>query len=401
MFLRPKLGPGWLATLCLGLLITSGHDAYARVKLLMLPVRSKVEVHLEHPDATLVEEERVVPLVRGDNQIDFSWANTRIDSGTIVFRVLGTESGPQTGARVLSVSYPPGEQALVWSVSAKRAGAARVRISYLLGGLSRSFSYRAIASKDESTLTLRRYLELQNTANEGFGQATLVMRDDRRVDTPINIAETRKVLVDRHINVPVQKTYTADLGRYGYLDRAEKKLRVPMHYVLHNDEAHHLGRAALPPGKVRIFQTDSKGTQAFLGEDWGRFTPVGDRMALSLGTAQDVVVRRHLEKRNNLPVKGALHHVEVVIRYEIENFKGRPVTLDIIESIPQLRQELGLSAARQPELEVGTRTSFAGGIDKARSGIGQFVVHQELKARQASGAKKYIKRLHLIFRNEM
>lgn len=397
MFLRPQLGPRWLAVLCLPLLLAQAPDAFARVKLLTLPVRSKVEVHLEHPNATLVEEERVVPLVRGNNQIDFSWANTQINAGTIVFRVLGSE----TGARVLSVSYPPGEHALVWSVSAQKAGAARVRISYLLGGLSRSFSYRAVAAQNESTLTLRRYLELQNTSNEGFGQATLVMSDARRVETPINIAETRKVLVDRHVNVPVEKTYTADLSRHGYLDRAEKKLRIPMHYVLHNDEAHHLGRAALPVGKVRIFQTDSRGTEAFLGEDWGRFTPVGDRMALSLGTAQDVVVRRHIEKKNSIPVQGTLHHVEVVIRYEIENFKNKPITLDIVEAIPQLRQELGISGARQSELQLGAKTSFPGGLDKSRSGIGQFVVHRKLKARPGQGTKKYTERLHIIFRNEM
>ena len=38
--------------------------------------------------ATLVEEERIVPLVKGENQVDFSWANTQIDPGTIVFRVV-------------------------------------------------------------------------------------------------------------------------------------------------------------------------------------------------------------------------------------------------------------------------------------------------------------------------
>src|SRR4051812_39740381 len=64
-------------------------SAYARIKLITLPVRERVEIQLDNPSATLVEEERVVPLTKGVNQVDFSWANTQIDPNTIVFRVLG------------------------------------------------------------------------------------------------------------------------------------------------------------------------------------------------------------------------------------------------------------------------------------------------------------------------
>ena len=64
-------------------------EAFARVKLITLPVRERVEIQLDNPSATLVEEERIVPLVKGENQVDFSWANTQIDPNTIVFRVVG------------------------------------------------------------------------------------------------------------------------------------------------------------------------------------------------------------------------------------------------------------------------------------------------------------------------
>ena len=67
--------------------------AFARVKLITLPVRERVEIQLDNPGATLVEEERIVPLVKGDNQVDFSWANTQIDPNTIVFRVVGPAAG--------------------------------------------------------------------------------------------------------------------------------------------------------------------------------------------------------------------------------------------------------------------------------------------------------------------
>src|SRR6186997_265508 len=93
-------------------------EALARVKLITLPVRERVEIQLDNANATLVEEERIVPLVKGENQVDFSWANTQIDPNTIVFRVLGPAGGGNLEAKVLSVSYPPNEASLVWTVGA-------------------------------------------------------------------------------------------------------------------------------------------------------------------------------------------------------------------------------------------------------------------------------------------
>src|ERR1035437_4090390 len=112
--------------------------AQGRIKLITLPVRERVEIQLDNPHATLVEEERIVPLVKGENQVDFSWANTQIDPDTIVFRVIAPVE-KQIDVKVLSVSYPPNEASLVWAVGSSDSGSARVRISYLLGNLDKSF----------------------------------------------------------------------------------------------------------------------------------------------------------------------------------------------------------------------------------------------------------------------
>src|SRR5436309_15997420 len=102
--------------------------AFARIKLITLPVRERVEIQLDNPNTTLVEEERVVPLVKGENQVDFSWANTQIDPESIVFRVIAPVGDAKLDVKVLSVSYPPNEAALVWAVAASDSGSARVRI---------------------------------------------------------------------------------------------------------------------------------------------------------------------------------------------------------------------------------------------------------------------------------
>src|SRR5215813_9874266 len=74
-----------VAASCMLLTPTTAH---ARVKLITLPVRERVEIQLDNPNATLVEEERIVPLVKGENQVDFAWANTQVDPNTLVFRVI-------------------------------------------------------------------------------------------------------------------------------------------------------------------------------------------------------------------------------------------------------------------------------------------------------------------------
>src|SRR5258707_14786912 len=133
------------------LILAMSSTAQARIKLITLPVRERVEIQLDNPNATLVEEERIVPLVKGENQVDFSWANTQINPDTIVFRVIAPAEEKKLEVKVVSVSYPPNEAALVWTVGSSDSGSARVRISYLLGNLNKSFTYRAVASHDEKT----------------------------------------------------------------------------------------------------------------------------------------------------------------------------------------------------------------------------------------------------------
>jgi len=386
--------------------------ASARIKLITLPVRQRVEIQLDNPNATLVEEERIVPLVKGVNQVDFSWANTQIDPNTIVFRVV-PRAEPAEGRRpegedpkplevsVLSVSYPPNEAALVWQVAASDSGSARVRISYLLGNLTKSFNYRAVASHDEKTLTLRQYMRLQNLANEEFGSTGLWAGFGPRFLKPIGINETKEMLMEKYEDVPIRKTYTCDPKEFGYLDRPKNKLLVPMHYVLKNDEKNKLGRAALQFGKVRIFQDDGRGSTAFLGEDWGKFTPLDDEMRLSVGTAQDVVVRRTIDKNEQKRVAGNLYHREVIVKYEIENFKDKAVTLDVQESLRAIRAEVGGDTPRNVEWELGDQTTFQGGPDKEKSDFDRVVFHTDLPARGADDkASKILHKLHVIIKNE-
>lgn len=383
--------------------------AEARIKLITLPVRERVEIQLDHDSATLVEEERIVPLVAGTNQVDFSWANTQIDPSTIVFRVLGPPDdqpglgGQMPEVNVLSVTYPPGENALVWQVSSNASTSVAVRISYLLGGLTKSFNYRAIAEYDESTLTLSQYIRVKNFAGEGYDDTEIFAGLGDTFLKPIGVNETKQMLVERFENIPVTKTYTADLHRFGWLDQSQYKLRVPMHYRLNNTTENELGQAALPAGKVRIFQKDSPdadATTAFLGEDFATHTPIGNRADLFLGVAQDIVVKRTIESRKDHRIAGNLFDRRVTIKYEIENFKDQAVTLNLAEQVESLRQELGLASGQPAEWVVGDATNFDAGPVADETNQQQLTYAVDLPKRDGDDAEKIIRTLEIVFKNQ-
>src|SRR5882724_761656 len=120
----------------------------ARVKLVALPERARVVVSLDNPDATLVEEERLITLQKGVNKVDFSWRGVNIDATSIQVRMLGHADT----VLVLNTSYPPNENALIWEISSPAAQEERVRISYLLSGIGRDVVYKAVAEPNEKAL---------------------------------------------------------------------------------------------------------------------------------------------------------------------------------------------------------------------------------------------------------
>src|SRR5216117_3617907 len=120
-------------------LLITALPARARVKLVALPERARVVVSLNHPESTLVEEERLITLQKGVNKVDFSWRGVNIDSTSIQPRMLSHADN----VTILNTSYPPNENALIWEINSNEAQEERVRISYLLSGLTREVTYKA------------------------------------------------------------------------------------------------------------------------------------------------------------------------------------------------------------------------------------------------------------------
>ncbi len=405
--LRPDAARFLSVAVLLTACILTASPALARVKLVTLPVRERVVVQLDHDSAALVTEERIVPLVKGSNQIDFSWAGTAIDKESLWLQILGPagEDVPESmQVNVLSRSYPPGEQALVWDVSSSHAAPVRVRISYLIGGLSKGFNYRAVLAHDEQTLTLRQYIKVQNNAGESFSAAEILIGMGDVFRKPLGSNQTKEMLVRRIDQLPVVKTYTAAIHEQGYLDEGEKKLNVPMHLVLRNTEDAGLGDALMPGGKVRIFQKDAAAddaTVAFLGEDIGGQTPVGDEMNLYVGLAQDVVVRRVIENRDRVRLAGNMYRETVTLKYDIENFKDTAVELRLVERPVDLLNEIGLRGRVMPQWRITDQTDAALTLDRETTQAERIVWTLPLTAREGEDAEKQTIRVQLVFDNHI
>ena len=387
---------GWVvAALVVAVLAQS---AEARIKLATLPVRSRVEIQLDNANATLVEEERVVTLLVGTNQIDFSWSNTQIDKYTILFRPL--EVGDTV--RVIHVAYPPGENALVWQVFADKAGPVRVRISYLIGNLNRTFSYRATAEFDESSLTLRNYMRVWNFSGEEFGPSGVWAGIGQYFRKEMGLQESKEMLLEKFLKVPIKKQFIFNWRTGRPVPDEPFQKYVTMHYVLKNDEANQLGKFPLPYGKVRIFQKDGRGGEAFTGEDWGKFTPIDDEMKLYLGLARDVKVERTVKRNKNHSVHGNHYHQEVIVQYKMQNFKKDAAVLDIEEDMNALRDEFcGGKKDRDAQWELAGETTDKGKVE--RKSAQKVEIHVPLPAAPKEADKKPEEvtfLLHLFFRNE-
>jgi len=393
------------------LLLLGASPAGARVKLAALPRRERIEIQLDHGASTLVEEERVVPLLawtpeRGNNFVDFSWANAQVDKDSVLFRPVAIREGEAFRAlrdgevKVTNVAYPPNENALMFEVYAEKACAAKVRVSYLVHNLARSFAYRAVADREEQFLSLKSYLVVGNRSGEEFSGARVWAGFGPRVEAGPNDGDDVRLLLDRAARVPVRKAYTFDWYAHGPLS-AEKPFasRVLMHYALRNDEKNGLGGFLMPGGKARIFLEDGKGGEAFLGEDWVLTTPLDRELRLFLGEARDVVSTRTIEKNERRPVEGNLFHQEIRLRYEIENYKDKPLALDIVEQLNRLAAEYGARAPGDVEWEVleGTTPGLRLATDR---GGALPVLSVDLPPRPKEGTvEKRVVILHLVLKN--
>jgi hypothetical protein len=310
----------------------------ARIKLVALPERAATVIRLDNPQATLIEEERVLTLQKGLNKVDFSWKGVSIDSDSIRLQAL---DHPKQ-VTLLSVSYPPNEAALVWDINSDGDYAETVRISYLLSNIDRLITYKAVADKAETFVDLKSYLILRNFSGEDFDKARVLLDYGEAFEQGIDHEETKQMLFLKSPRVPVTKIWKFDAAVLPWdPEKLENQnVGIPVSYRIVNDDKSGLGQFALWGGKARLFQDDGHESTIFLGEDVTTLVPVGEKMELYIGDSRDIVVTQR--KMTDAQIGVIRNNSQQIIMYDtdeeisakIENFKDGPAALTMIQHIP-------------------------------------------------------------------
>ncbi len=310
----------------------------ARIKLVALPERAATVIRLDNPQATLIEEERVLTLQKGLNNVDFSWKGVSIDSDSIRLQALDHPDK----VTLLSVSYPPNEAALVWDISSDSDYAETVRISYLLSNIDRLITYKAVADKPETFVDLKSYLILRNFSGEDFEKARVLLDYGEAFEQGIDHEETKQMLFLKADKVPIVKVWKFDSAQQVWdPEKLENQnVGIPVSYRIVNDAKSGLGKFALWGGKGRLFQDDGHESTIFLGEDVTTLVPVGEKMELYIGDSRDIVVTQRkmtdsqINIRRNNSQQIVLYDTDEEIVAKIENFKDSPAVLTMIQHIP-------------------------------------------------------------------
>lgn len=327
-------------TLLTGMVIlaAAASVAQARTKLVALPERDATVIRLDNPRFTLIEEERILTLQKGLNKVDFSWKAVSIDPDSIRLIVL---DHPEQ-VKLLNVSFPPGEPALIWEIASEGDYAETVRISYLLSNIDRLVTYKALADKAETQLDLNSYIVLRNFSGEDFDNATVLLDYGDSFEQGIAHEETKQMLFLKAPKVPITKIWTWDAGKLPWdPERLENQnIGVPVSYRIMNTEDGGLGEFALHGGKARLFQDDGRDSTIFLGEDNSDLVPVGQKTELYIGDSRDIVVTQRkmtdtqINIRRNNRDEIVLFDTDELITAKIENFKDTPAVLTMIQHIP-------------------------------------------------------------------
>ena len=321
------------------------------VDLSTVPNRDTVQLTIYNSeDITLVRETRKISFKKGDNPLQFSWANTLIDPTSVQLRFL---TDPDK-LDVLDTTYPHAKpQMLYWNVQSDIDGEATIEITYFTSGISWSADYVLVANREESQVGFEGFVRVHNNSGEEYedAQVRLVVGKINLVE---KIAKLARVTVDKLsdleepelrmlgervkrevMDAPAAPSDSAatdaeqapkeiikeGLSEYfiytiegtetianGWSKRMRslKPVEVPLKiqyryrepeygpqlvrmYLMRNDKESKLGTTPLPDGVVRVFRDNGRDGLSFLMAQSIKYIAIGDKIELNLGPDPEVI----------------------------------------------------------------------------------------------------------------
>lgn len=141
----------------------------AKIELSTVPPREGVEVIIYRDvDLTLVREQRTIRFHGGENEVAFSWADTRIDPTSVRIRI----AGDGEGYSLTQTTYPAEQpNTLVWHITAPRDGPAPLEVSYFTSGLTWQAGYTLVLDYEEKQGEFSADFSIGNNSGEAYEQA--------------------------------------------------------------------------------------------------------------------------------------------------------------------------------------------------------------------------------------
>ncbi|MCH8824621.1 MAG: DUF4139 domain-containing protein [Planctomycetes bacterium] len=319
-----------------------------------IPQRDTVQLTIYNSeDLTLVRETRHITFSKGDNPLQFSWANTLIDPTSVDLRF-------KTHAQeldILDTTFPHDKpQMLYWNVQSDFNGSAVVEISYFTSGITWAADYVCVADTAEEQMSFDGFVRITNNSGEDYenAQVRLVVGQINLVERIADLArrglvseeDFRKIFGGgkvRHLKSEsrsrVYNSIAWDMNKAAQAPKAivkqglseyfiftiegtetiahtwSKRLRLfqgasvpfkikyryrPAEYgnqlvrlfILRNDEASSLGETPLPDGVVRLFRDNGRDGLSFLTAYSSKYVPIGQEIELNLGSDPQVIYER-------------------------------------------------------------------------------------------------------------
>jgi len=176
-------------------LLAPATPAHARnVDLSTVPERATVSLTIYNSeDITLVRETRAVSFKKGNNPLQFSWANTLIDPSSVQMRFLTHADKLE----VIDTTYPHDKPAMLyWNVQSEVDGEATIEVTYFTSGISWAADYTCIADNNEKEMGFEGFVKIINRSGEDYENAQV-----RLVVGTINLVEKIAQLA----NVPISE----------------------------------------------------------------------------------------------------------------------------------------------------------------------------------------------------
>jgi hypothetical protein len=335
-------------------LLIPGLHVSAKIDLVTLPDRDKVQLTIYNSaDLTLIRESRNLTMRKGENKLQFSWANTLIDPTSL--KLIPLKEANKID--VMDLTFPARIKDVgIWNINSQISGKLPIEITFFTSGISWKAYYLATLTKDEKEIDLEGYVRVTNNSGEDYenSEVRLIVGKIHILDqiaelarryppygTPekfrheitegfsgkedaqevlefsfaVNKMEVAKQIVKEGLSeyflYTIQGTETIPTGWTKRLPSfAKNNIPVVNLYKYEeerfgnsvtrflsfkNDKEHNLGIEPLPDGLIKVSRKlDEAGHISYVGAADSKYIPIDEDVELNLGSARDIEVETKL-----------------------------------------------------------------------------------------------------------